>query len=328
MTPRFRSVALLLLRLLVMAAALLFLARGVAWAEVAETLRGASPALLLAVVAVNGCMIALKAVRLRLLLGGTPSFKSSLLAKLTASAINNVVPFRGGDMARLWMLERHAQISKSAAAAVALVEGLFELLTLATVALVGALAVSGQRWAVGAAPLLLAAAATLLIALKYVNGRSAEGPLAAPRSEGLAGRLRAFGERMEPGMRALRRPGAVGGALVLSFAVWGLEVIMVMLCARSIHLSIDPALAAVTLLGINLALALPSMPASAGAFEGGALVVLMLSGIAKGTGVAFALLYHVVQVIPVTLVGVGIVSKVGITLDRLPVRQSMEVQQS
>jgi uncharacterized membrane protein YbhN (UPF0104 family) len=101
---------------------------------------------------------------------------------------------------------------------------------------------------------------------------------------------------------------------------------MVMLCARSIHLPIDPALAAVALLGINLALALPSMPAGAGAFESGALVVLMLSGIAKGTGVAFALLYHVVQVIPVTLVGLTVVSKVGITLDRLPVRQSAEVR--
>jgi uncharacterized protein (TIRG00374 family) len=128
-------------------------------------------------------------------------------------------------------------------------------------------------------------------------------------------------ERMQPGTQALRRAGTIQRALGLSFGVWGVEITMVMLCARSIHLPVGPALAAVTLLGINLALALPSTPASAGAFESGALVVLMMAGVDKGTGVAFALLYHLVQVIPVTLVGLGIVAKAGVTLDRLPVRR-------
>jgi uncharacterized protein (TIRG00374 family) len=309
------------LRLAVMAAALLFLARGVAWRDVAEVLRSASVPLLAAVVALNAGMLALKAVRLRLLLGEIPSLTSCLLAKLTASAINNVVPFRGGDVARLWMLERHARISKSAASAVAIIEGLFELLSLAAIASVAAWTMSGQRWAIIAAPVACAAAAISLVLLK----RLAVGPVGTPPSRGArpwwSGRLARLVERMQPGTQALRRPGTIQRALGLSFGVWGVEITMVMLCARSIHLPVGPALAAVTLLGINLALALPSMPASAGAFESGALVVLMMAGVDKGTGVAFALLYHLVQVIPVTLVGLGIVAKAGVTLDRLPVRR-------
>jgi uncharacterized protein (TIRG00374 family) len=140
-----RAIALLLKGALV-GAALLFLVRGVAWTEVARTLRGASPLLLGSVIAINFGLMALKAGRLRLLLGKIPRFSSCFLAKLTASAINNVLPLRGGDMARLWMLERHARITKSAAAAVAMVEVLFEMISLGVVALVGALAIHQQRW--------------------------------------------------------------------------------------------------------------------------------------------------------------------------------------
>ena len=63
-------------------------------------------------------------------------------------------------------------------------------------------------------------------------------------------------------------------------------------------------LAVIVLVGINLALLLPSTPASAGPFEGATVAVLMLAGIGKTPAVAFALFYHAIQVIPVTAVGV------------------------
>jgi glycosyltransferase 2 family protein len=319
MTARFRKAALLSLRLGVVGGALVFVLRGVAWAQVGKTLRGASLPLLVAVVAVNTCMMILKAVRLQLLLTSTASLKACLLAKVTASAINNVVPFRGGDVARLWMLERHARIPKSAAAAVGIVEALFELLALAAISLAGALMIPGQRWAVHVTPALLGASAVLIAALTYLSGRSMARPTTELGPFDLSGRLRALARRLRAGTSGLREPGTVAVVLILSFCVWGLEIGMVVLAARSVHLALSPALAAVVLLGINLAMALPSMPAGAGTFESGALLVLMLSGVAKEAGLAFALLYHLVQVVPVTLAGIVVVSKAGIRLDRLPI---------
>jgi uncharacterized protein (TIRG00374 family) len=314
------------LRVIVFAAALLFLARGVAWRDVAATLRGASASALVGVIGLNAVMMAVKAARLRLLLpGARPSFRSCFLAKLTSSAINNVTPLRGGDVARVWMLERHAGVTKSAAAAVAVVEALFELLALAVIASGGALLVTGERWAESAAPILLAVAIALFVVLYRVGGRGPVGsrPADAAGGAALAGisrlwvRLRAFADRIEPGLRALRQPGTVALALALSLCAWALETGMVVLCARSIHLAVGPALAVVVLLGINLAMALPSLPASVGAFEGAAALVLILAGIPKGPAVAFALLYHVIQIVPVTIVGMGVVSRVGITLGGL-----------
>ena len=320
MRPVVRRAIALLLKVAFVGAALLFLARGVAWAEVARTLRGANILLLGGVVVINFGMMALKASRLRLLLGKIPLFSSCFLAKLTASAINNVLPLRGGDMARLWMLERHAGITKSAAAAVAVVEILFEMISLGVVALVGALAIHQQRWIVGTTLTLLGVAA-LLIWLALRTGNARPHPAHDPvweRSPG--GRLHEFLERIRPGLVALRNRRVVATVVAMSLGMWLLEVTMVV-PVRARDPAADrngPALATIILLGINLAIALPSMPASAGTFEGGASLVLVLSGIAKGPAVAFALLYHAIQVVPVTIAGLGVVSRVGLTLDRLP----------
>jgi uncharacterized protein (TIRG00374 family) len=319
--PAVRRAIALLLKGAVVGAALLFLVRGVAWTEVARTLRGASPLLLGGVIAINFGMMALKAGRLRLLLGKIPRFSSCFLAKLTASAINNVLPLRGGDMARLWMLERHARITKSAAAAVAVVEILFEMISLGVVALVGALAMHQQRWIVGTTLTLLGVAALLIWLVSRTGDarpRQPADPGITCSKRGLGGRLHGFLERIRPGLAALRNRRVVAAVVAMSLGIWLLEVAMIILCARAIHLPIGPALATIILLGINLAIALPSMPASAGTFEGGASLVLVLSGVAKGPAVAFALLYHAVQVIPVTIAGFGVVSRVGLTLDRLP----------
>jgi uncharacterized protein (TIRG00374 family) len=321
MTPRIRATAGSALRLVVVGGAVLFLVRGLAWGRVSDTLRGANLSLLATVVALNAGMMALKAARLRVLASRKASFKVSFLAKLTASAINNVTPLRGGDVTRLWILERHARISKSAAAALAVVESLFELVTLAAMSLVAAVTMPSQRWAVRVTPVLLGAAVILLVLLRRMNGwGESSRAVASPAS--ITGRLRSLATRLAPGTRALRDTGTLWSALLLSFAIWGVEVAMVMVCASSIRLAISPALAAVVLLGINLAVALPSMPAGVGSFESGAVLVLVLSGMSKEVGVAVALLYHVVQVVPVTLTGLVVAWKTGVRLERLSMAPS------
>jgi len=313
-----RATLVFVLRAALPAGALALALRGVAWPAVTETLRGATVMPLLALVAVNGFLMTVKGARLRWLLGRAASLRCCLLAKLTASAMNSVVPFRGGDLARLWMLERHARISKTVAAAVAVVESLFELAALASVALVGAL-LSHQRWAALASAVLASLAAVLIA----VARRLARRPTPAPATGGGAIdrswrlRWRRLRARIQPGLGPLGAPGVLGRVLAASLTTWTLEILMLVLCARALHLPIGPALAAVVLLAINLALAVPSAPAGAGAFEGAVVVVLTLAGVAKPAAVAFALLYHLIQVVPVVLAGALVVWRSGLTLERL-----------
>jgi uncharacterized protein (TIRG00374 family) len=316
MHKRFANVAL---RVVAVSLTGAFVVWGVRWRDVVESVRNVDGVLLLLVVAANACMMAVKAIRLRLLLGPRrASFGFCFLALLTSSAINNVAPLRGGDVARLWMLSRNAGISKAAAIGVTVVEKLVDLVSLAALVMVVALFVSPQRWAEYAAPIVLGAGVALLAVLWFSARHKArmahvEADSREPWGR-LGSRMRALGERFALGVTTLRKPGTLSSVLALSLLAWVCEMVMVTLCARALGIPIGLALGPVILLGINLAIAVPSAPASTGPFEGATVVVLTLAGIAKGPALAFALTYHAIQVIPVTLAGLAVASHLGIAL--------------
>jgi uncharacterized protein (TIRG00374 family) len=303
-----------ILRLVTLIAACLYLSRDIAWRRVGEIMHGAAVVPLAGVVAINGIMMIVKAFRLKSLLRGRASLAACFLAKLTASTINNVAPFRAGDVARVWMLERLAGVTKSVGAVIAVVETLLELVALAALVAVAVLMVPGQRWASWAAPSLLVASAMIL----FVLGRGTS-PLAAKGGvarEGAAApsRLVRLVMTVQDGAELLRDPKRRRTSVALSLIAWMLEAAMVVLCARAIALPVSFSQAMIVLLGINVAIVLPSLPASAGAFEAGAVFVLLLAGVSKDQAVSFALLYHLTQAIPVTLVGAAVIVRMGPTL--------------
>jgi uncharacterized protein (TIRG00374 family) len=304
------------LRLGIIAGALAFLVRGMAWSQIGSTLRGARISLLAATVGLNALLMLGKSVRLRLLLNRQASLQICFLANLTSSAINNITPLRGGDLARLWMLERHAQVTKSIAVVVALSERLFDILTLAALATVATWVAPAQRWAAVASPILLAGAIVIFVLARLAGSQRSSAPASRERS-GLDSRFARLWVRLKPGISLLRSPGVTGASLGLTTVAWALEAGMVVLAARSLGLEIGFPLAIVLLLGINLALVLPSIPAGAGVFEAGATLVLLMARFKKEDAVAFAVLYHAVQVIPVTLIGAAIVLRTGPTLGGL-----------
>jgi hypothetical protein len=296
------------LRGLTLAAALVFLVRGVRWHDMTDTMKRAGFLLPSVVLGMNACMMSLRALRLRILLERRLSLASSFASLLTSSAINNLTPLRGGNVARLWMLERASGVTKSAAMAVTAVENLIEVSVLAAMGFAASWFVAGQRWATLATPAVFAVAVGLLVLLRFTAGHTVDATCEACDPTVRAGwrqRLHQFLLRTAPGFRALCQPGAPARALLLSLLAWTCETAMIVLAARAMGLQISFPLATVVLLGINLAMALPSTPASAGPFEGATVAVLMFAGVGKGPALAFALFYHALQVIPVTVAGVA-----------------------
>ena len=299
----------LALRGLTLAAAMVFLARGVRWHDMTDTITRAGFLLPAIIVAMNACMMSLRALRLRTLLERRLSSASAFQALLTSSAINNITPFRGGNVARLWMLERASGVTKSAAIAITVVENLIEISVLAAMAFVASLFVARERWATVATPAVFVAAVALLVLLRFTAGRAVDTTYQVHDEMVRAGSrqgLRRFLLRTAPGFRALSKPGALAYALLLSLLAWTCETGMIVLAARAMGLQVSFPLATVVLLGINLAMALPSTPASAGPFEGATVAVLMFAGIGKGPALAFALFYHVIQIVPVTVAGIAV----------------------
>jgi glycosyltransferase 2 family protein len=294
----------LFLRAAVLAAALVFLGRGVEWHDIASAVKRAGVLVPAIVVALNACMMSLRALRLRVLLQQRLSFASAFTALLTSSALNNITPFRGGHVARLWMLERAAGVTKSFALAITLIENLLEIAVLAVLGFAASWLITGQRWAAVATPVVFLATVALLVLLQATTGRAA--PQQPPQS-GWLSKTRRWVVRLGPGFRALSEPGIPGRVVLLSLLAWTCEAIMIVLGAHSMGLEVSLPLAVIVLVGINLALTLPSTPAGAGPFEGATVAVLILAGIAKGPAVAFAFFYHAIQVVPVTLAGAAVI---------------------
>ena len=312
-TPRLpRRLAGTVLRLAVVSAAIGLISRGIRWTDVRLGLMDVRPVLLFGVVGLNAAMMGIKAARLRLLLAPasttwTPCFQ----ALLTSSAINNVVPLRGGDIARLWMLERSAGVTKAAAAAASVIERLVDIGALALLAIGASLCRPSQRWAILAAPVVLAGTAGLLLALNRLASTPPwrpsydDGGLRRPR---WMTKLFGFRGRITGGTAVLQSASSLAAVVGFSLASWIVETLMVMTCGQALHLDIAAPIAIITLLGINLALALPSTPSNAGPFEASAVVVLTTAGFLKPTAIAFALTYHLVQVLPVTTIGLAVVA--------------------
>lgn len=304
---RTRALAGLGLRALVLLGALAFLVGGVHWPDVTRALTRAGVVLPALVALLNAGMMGLRALRLRWLLHNKLSFMASFTALLTSSALNNVTPFRGGQVARLWMLERASGVSKPALLAINLVENLLELLVLAFIGFLASCRVTGQGWATATTPVLFAVSLGLLLVLRAKPWRTARvEAIGAGWRARLAHALRRFLTRVQPGLQPLCEPGLAARALALSLLAWLCEAVMILVCARGLAVAISFPSAILVLLGINLALALPSTPASAGPFEGATVAVLMLAGIAKEPALAFAFLYHALQVVPVTVAGLGV----------------------
>jgi uncharacterized protein (TIRG00374 family) len=319
-----RRIGSILFRLAVFGGAVSLLARGVRWSDLGDGLRDVRPVLLIVVVALNAVMIGLKAIRLRWLLARErASFAACFLALLTSSAINNVVPFRGGDIARLWILQRLAGATKATAATITVIERLIDVGALALVAIPASFYVGAQRWAVPTASIVLVAAVGLLLGLKRLVDAPSDASRVAsviPRRSYLREKLTEVTHHVAEGVTVLTNHALLSKAAALSIVIWFVETMMVITCARALKMVISGPLAVITLLGINLALALPSTPANLGPFEAGVVAVLTAAGFAKPRAIAFGLVYHLVQVVPVTIAGLTVVAFADLGL--LPRRSS------
>jgi len=268
----------LLLRVGVLAiaiATLVAMRRQVSLARVAEVLRAADLALLGALVlpllALN---FVIRAARFRALFGNRaarPPFGDVLRAVLLGHGANNVLPMRAGEVVRTRELAvRGSPVRRVVAAQVA--EKVVELASILVWIAPGI-----DVLFPGHPRLVFVAEGALLAALGVWA-------LIAARRDGSTDRLASIVE-----------------AFLWSLVADGLEIALIAVCAASVGVHASLTTCAVVLGTTNLAIALPSTPGQLGTFEAGSALGLVLTGFASDRALAFALVYRVVQWVPITL---------------------------
>lgn len=214
-----------------------------------------------------------------------PRLYHTLIMSFAASA---VLPARAGELLRLFVLKREFSVPVSSSIGVILVEKFLEMAGLLLV--VGPLLIflPLDRWMslsiLALAGLVVVGVVAILVMARYgKNGSSVFGRLA----EG----LRCIG--------TARRLATVLGMSVLIFVVDGAMITLVL---HAYEIDLHWAAPALVLLPVNIAIAVPSTPAQIGIFEAAAVAGLTALGVKGERALAFAMTYHIIQIVPVLLI--------------------------
>ncbi len=243
---------------------------------------------------------------------------------------NNLLPARLGEFARAYSLNRVEPVSTSAAFGSIVVERVFDGLVLAGL-LALALAYPGspvadggngmvRQLAAGGAAVFGAAAVVLwlvvrfprkaLLAFEHTLGRILSPDLTDRGIEILASFIE--------GMGALHRPGVFLRTIGWTLVVWGVSAASIWcgFMAFDIH---GPGVTGAVFVQalIGFAVAIPSSPGFFGPFEAAARFGLGVYGVEAVDIVSFAGTYHLLTFVPVTLIGLWYMRRIGLKREEL-----------
>jgi uncharacterized membrane protein YbhN (UPF0104 family) len=212
-----------------------------------------------------------------------PMFRVGLAAQVASL----LAPARAGDAFRVWQLKRLFHVEVPMSLVVTAVEKIGDIASLLILC-------TPIFWLL---PDLPANIHRSLLVLPIGLGAIALAVSYTLRHPKLAG------SRWLSGLALFERPKAVAWGGFFIFSAWALDLVEIRCCMAAVGAEGGFPVALLALLLVNLAVALPISPGNAGTHELGGTLALTLAGASKEEAVAFALLYHAVQTIPLVLAG-------------------------
>lgn len=306
---------------------LVYALRDVSAAELLEHLGDANPWWLLLATGLATFSFVLRAIRWRVLLlpaAGPLPFSSRFATVCIGFMANNVLPARLGEFARAYSLSRIEPVGVSATVASLVVERLLDALVLMSFIVPAYLL--GVADVAGPGPLHQVFAALMVVvsvglvtagALVRIPGpilRFVERWSHRLAPEGMADRLTSLVAAFITGLGALRHGHVFIRALFWSVLVWGVNALSFWVGFKSFGI-VAPGLPGAMLLQtvIGFAVAIPSTPGFFGPFEAATRATLELYDIAPARIISFAAGYHIMTFIPVTLLGIWYMRRLGIS---------------
>lgn len=314
---------------IVLSAALLYWTlREVSIVQVWSVLRQSSLPLFILSAVVATLIFPMRAMRWRVILEPVaPDITFGALWRSTAIGmmVNNVIPARAGELARAYALTKEdRRVNFAAAFASLAVDRIFDAVVV-VILLVIALFISSfpVGTTIGGQPVNRAAALAAIVAAGALGALVAmalyprlvliiyDGTLGrmAPR---FAARFRRHLDSFMSGLSALRSPSRFARILAWAFAMWLCNGLAFWL--GFVAVGIDaPFSAALFLMGvIAVGVALPSSPGFFGVFEAAALAGLSLYGVRGDLAVSWALGFHILSFLPITLIGLYYFARLGL----------------
>lgn len=243
--------------------------------------------------------------------------------------VNNTVPARAGEVARAYALTRELPIPFSTALASLAVDRLFDgivILLLASAAVLDPAfpvnaTIAGQplsSWVGGSSIIVFAVLAGLYSLVFFPKQLVRLFELFARRvapSVEERGRvaLLAFGE----GLSVLRSPSRFLAVLMWTIAHWLLSAFGFWLAFRAVGISLPYSAALFVQALIAMGVAIPSAPGFFGVFEKLAVLGLAVYGVSATAATSWAIGFHILSFIPITLIGAYYFVRLGMRFRQL-----------
>lgn len=283
---------------------------GVTVEDVGISLRAGNPLVLVPAVALYFGGTLVRSVRWQHLLEGTPIRVPLLFRTLVIGLmVNDLVPARLGELARVLLLSRDAGVPIGRSLASILVERVLDGVALTAFLVLGIFLVGSQEWMV-----LIAQGAAAIFAVATVGIMWAA---VAPDQAAGVGRvlIRVAPDRFRPplvrlmesmltGLGPIARPATACLVLVLSLLAWAAEGSMYVVIMAGFPV---PGGLSAGLLGTavaNLATLVPSAPGYVGTFDLALQQVLVQTfGASEVGATSYTLVVHLALLVPVVLLG-------------------------
>jgi uncharacterized protein (TIRG00374 family) len=240
-----------------------------------------------------------------------PLFRSTVIGFMG----NYLLPFRAGEVMRAISIGQTQKISKAAALGSIVLERVFDGIVISLTPFLVLATVDLPPWVMRVNIAFLALYAVGLMALVIATQRGWTEAWIERATVVLpiffAQRLKSMAGEFLHGMKGINYAGALSPVFLFSFICWFFHGLYFFLLFEALDLELSFWAALIIQMVIGLGVILPAAPGYVGTFEYFTVLGLALFGITQEAAFAYALLAHICQFIPVTVVGLFFVLKSG-----------------
>jgi len=317
-----------------------FALKGIDFAQVVAALRGSDLVLWALCTVTSQLIFPLRARRWRTILDPvSPNLPFGVLWRATAIGmmVNNVVPVRAGELARVFVLARERRdVPWSAALASIAVDRVFDALCVVLLLVVALLApdfpaqlaIGGRSVQSGAVLMAIAVIVAMAGLFAVATWPHAVESLAVrltgavlPRFKGRVG---ALVHTAASGLAVVRQPSRFAATFGWAMVHWLVNALAFWFGFRAVGIT-APFTAALFVQGIIVVgVAVPSSPGFVGVFEYMAKLALPLYGVSEAQAVTWAIGFHVLSYIPITVIGAWYFLRMGVHLGDVEAAKAAE----
>jgi glycosyltransferase 2 family protein len=255
-----------------------------------------------------------------------------LSALLVGYAANTFMPAHLGEFLRAFVIARKKNLSASSAFASIVVERIVDIVSLIVVMGIVLLVHPFPAWVETSGIIMLIGALLLLAALAACKRYESAAVglirfLSRPLPARFAGRIESLSSNFLNGIVPLKSAGHYAVAGVLSAGIWLCYAAMNYACLEAFNLASSHRLpwyiGLVVLVFTTFSVVIPSTPGYVGTYHYLCQVSLVMFGVSASAALSFAVIAHLVNIVPVSLIGLACANYEGVAIFRKPDHQRL-----